>query len=389
MEPGIFVYPWDLADYGVGRALDMIASLGMRRIYLAATYHFAKLLSPHNPVRRVFFPQPDAAYVAVRENRYPDGSAPPVADIAEGSALATRILHEAHRRDIAVTAWTICLHNSTAGFARPDMACHNAYGEALHHSLCPANPEVQSYLSALLQDVQAAGFVDFSLESAGFMRFVHGYHHEMYAFPVFDELDFLLSLCFCRSCLARAAESLIDIDRLRESTQRRIEALIAGAVPRSLGEAVANTLGLSELVEVRKGAVQLLLDVARNALSKESTLSAIATPFPPATEAGMRHGLDPVAAARTLGTVATCGYYEGAERPADELRELCERGLDAARIDVILRPQYPDASSYANVAAKVAALRRLQPRRIAFYNFGQMPTESLAWVRRVTEEEFR
>lgn len=39
MQTSLFVYPWDLADYGIGQCLDLIASLGIVRMHLAFTCH--------------------------------------------------------------------------------------------------------------------------------------------------------------------------------------------------------------------------------------------------------------------------------------------------------------------------------------------------------------
>ena len=39
------------------------------------------------------------------------------------------------------------------------------------------------------------------------MGFAHEYHHEKDGVGLTPEDDFLLSLCFCPACLARAAEA--------------------------------------------------------------------------------------------------------------------------------------------------------------------------------------
>ncbi|MCI0476794.1 MAG: hypothetical protein L0Y55_11145, partial [Anaerolineales bacterium] len=55
----IWVYPWDLFDNGLERALDEIAGAGLDSISVAATYHAARLLLPHNPRRKVLTLEPD------------------------------------------------------------------------------------------------------------------------------------------------------------------------------------------------------------------------------------------------------------------------------------------------------------------------------------------
>jgi hypothetical protein len=63
MRTGIWAYPWDLADEGIGTALGRIRGrAGAEALSVAAVYHAGKFLHVHNPVRRVVFPRSGTLY---------------------------------------------------------------------------------------------------------------------------------------------------------------------------------------------------------------------------------------------------------------------------------------------------------------------------------------
>ena len=112
------------------------------------------------------------------------------------------------RRDaggLAVSCWTVCLHNTRLGMLHPQAVTRNAFGDPNYYNLCPSNPDARAYVRALVADVTATYRPDrIELESPCFMGFAHEYHHEKDGVGLTPEDDFLLSLCFCDSCLARA-----------------------------------------------------------------------------------------------------------------------------------------------------------------------------------------
>ena len=62
------LYPWDLADEGIERPLDNLQEMsGVNSVYLIALMHLEKrpltdYFYPHNPVRKVYYPEDSRAY---------------------------------------------------------------------------------------------------------------------------------------------------------------------------------------------------------------------------------------------------------------------------------------------------------------------------------------
>jgi len=51
-----------------------------------------------------------------------------------------------------------------------------------------------------------------------------------------------------------------------------------------------------------------------------------------------------------------------------------------------LRPQYPDTECYQNFIRKINTVKERGIPRLCVYNFGQMPQESLQWIKKGIRE---
>src|SRR5690242_11106904 len=58
----IYTYAWDLAEIGVGAAINECHSLGLDTVTIAGTYHAGKFLRPHGKSGKVYFPEDGTAY---------------------------------------------------------------------------------------------------------------------------------------------------------------------------------------------------------------------------------------------------------------------------------------------------------------------------------------
>jgi hypothetical protein len=390
----IFVYPWDIIDYGTGRFLDLIRSLGLEGVHVSVNYHHAKLLCTHNPVKTLYFPEPNRCYFNPSVDRYPPGLVPVESSLTSGTPFLEELIAEAKKRGLHVSAWIICMHNSTVGFHNPKLTVTNAFGEHLSHSLCPVNPEARGIVIGMVRDlVSRFAFQSLCLESAGFMRFFHGYHHEMYGIPLTDSLDLLLSLCFCPSCKNAAEESGIDPNPLQLAVKRHIEnelkeSLTAAGKQDStrfmdlVDELFHNIPLLEDYLLMRKTLVEEWVRALKNASGDRCTLCVIPTTTPPATQAGIRNCADPVSLSRIADKVSICGYSRQKREISEDLDALIHEGLSPARTEVVLRPQYPDTRSSRDLVSKMKDVRAREITHLAFYNFGQMPEESLKWIKR-------
>ena len=58
----IYAYPWDLAETGVGAAVDRFLALGLDTVTVAGSYHAGKFLRPHGQTGKVYFPEDGTVY---------------------------------------------------------------------------------------------------------------------------------------------------------------------------------------------------------------------------------------------------------------------------------------------------------------------------------------
>ena len=137
---------------------------------------------------------------------------------------------------MSVSAWTVCLHNTRLGVLHPDAVTRNAFGDPNYFSLCPSHPDAREYVCALVEDLTANYRPDaVELETPCFMPYAHGFHHEKDGVGLTAEDDFLLSLCFCPSCLARSGKAGVDGEAARRATRRLTMEAMERAVPGRAG----------------------------------------------------------------------------------------------------------------------------------------------------------
>jgi hypothetical protein len=228
VKSGIFNYAWDLVDEGYDQALGRIAESGFNAINLACAYHAGKFLLPHNPKRRVYFPEDGALYFQPDSSRY-GRIQPRVSTLARGESDPLRDLDRERRKyGLDLVAWTVCLHNSWIGERYPDCAMHTAFGDPLIHSLSPAHPDVHEYMTALVSDIVSIADVSaIQLESPDYMGYDHGYHHEVTPVPLGDpeiQRD-LLALSFNPVEIERAGREGIDAERLRTQVANALDSI--------------------------------------------------------------------------------------------------------------------------------------------------------------------
>ena len=239
MITSIYIYPWDLWDGGIEKTLDRVVSLGVGVISVAVAYHGGKFFLPHNKKRKVFYHPEGMVYFETDRNGYgplkPRTGASFQEAAAHGTDLFEEIIRQASTRGLQVRAWVVGLHNSYLGRRAPHCCMVNAFAERYMHALCPANEQVRHYLQKLLADLAARYSLDgIELESFDFMGFLHGDEHEVNGLPHEEILDWLLALCFCDSCKARARAGGLDIERVSRMIRQGVDALCKGQVSQSL-----------------------------------------------------------------------------------------------------------------------------------------------------------
>ncbi len=388
MKASIWIYPWDILDYGVERCLELLKSLGLTEFSVAVNYHAAKLLSPHNPHRKIYFPEPDAFYFTPDFRFYPESFSPQESSETSGGDFLAQLIDTAHKFEMGVNAWVIGMHNSRLGFLHPEVTTETAMGDHLLHSLCPSNPSVRAYVQGLMIDLTSRfDLTAIELEAPGFMRFIHGYHHEMYGIEITPSLDFLLSLCFCPYCMENAGSAGVEIETLRRVVRNYIEQELSAPSLPKYPQKLLNEI--PELERFIKWRIQMITDwitTLKGSIRRNQRLYIIPTTLPLASEAGLLFGADPTKIAHIVDSVTVCGYFASKAELARELDMLLAEGIPPEKIRVGLRPQAPDSHSFENFLAKLEVAAEHRVSGVSFYNFGQMRAVSLDWIRQGLKE---
>ncbi len=385
MHASMWVYPWDVQDLSADRVVAELREAGLDTISLASSYHAGRFLQPRSPVRKSYYPEDGTIYFEPTPDRWAGSrikpSVAPV--IREGGDVLGDLVRRRDAGDLRVAAWTVCLHNTRLGLLHPEAVTRNAFGDPNYFSLCPSHPDARAYVTALVADLSATYRPDvIELESPSFMGFAHGFHHEKDGVGLLAEDDFLLSLCFCPACLARAAKAGVDGEKARVTVRRWIAEACERAVPaprwpdfpESALDVFARHPEVHEYVRWRFEPVTTLLQAMREETDPATKLVLIDL------KDGWLGGCDIVAAAKALDGIILCAY----DMRPDQVAGLVRSGRAALGPDKILgtafRVFYPEMTGAADLAARAAAARRAGVDSINFYNYGLIPKARLDWV---------
>ena len=226
----MFLYPWDLMDEGVQRVSDKLCAYGVEHVSLAALYHQARLLLPHNPRRKLLMHSGGSCYFPFNAGAY-GVLGPKASPLLADGAFWGGMLEAFAKQGVSVSAWMVLMHNSTLASAYPEHALMNVYGDRSPSNLCPSSPEAQRYVCRLAKDLYCCGVEQMDAESLDFAGFLHGDHHEMQAYQDTATLNRLLGLCFCPHCMAQAHGLGIDAEALRSQLRKAADAFLAFEKP--------------------------------------------------------------------------------------------------------------------------------------------------------------
>ena len=380
----LYAYPWDVAEQPADAFAAELGGVGIDTLCLATAYHAGKFLRPHGVGGHVFFPEDGTVHCHVRPDRY--GAIRPQESgvVAAGDPFG----RFAARPDIAVTAWTVLLHNTRLGTAHPEACVRNAFGDAYPYSLCPANPDVQDYAVALCADIADRYPVrGLALETPGWLPYRHGYHHEVFLLGANPWLEAQLGLCFCAHCLAGAAASGVAAAALRARVAARVRAHLAAAqdTPADMAQHwlaadLAADAELGAYHRWRGGVVTALVRRIRAAVRADAEVFVIPSVQRPSALAWLE-GSSLADLADAADGLELCLYEPDQARLAADFSEVRSRA-GGARLRAILRPGPPDATSEANFAAKLAHLLAEGVDGLGFYNFGHYRRGHLGWIGR-------
>jgi len=379
----IYSYAWDLAEVGVGTAINECLSLGLDTVVIAGSYHAGKFLRPHGKSGKVYFPEDGTAYFRTDAARY--GAIQPLPNTLLQTHDVVRELTDDGR--VSVNVWLVLLHNTALGMAHPQSVVHNAFGDPYFYNLCPSAPEARAYARALVKNVtESYPVAGVSLEAPGFAPYAHGYHHEFALLRSNPWLESMLGLCFCEHCVAGAQVKGVDAQRLKAQVAADVEAYLASDVdfPADMAEAfwradIVADGDLRRYLDFRNDVVTSLITEIRAEVRSDASVAVIPSVARP-TAGAWYEGSDLQAIGRAAGIIEACFYEPSPMRVKSDLFDIRRRVSPDVKIRGILRPSFPDHASKGDFVAAIDALRQAGVHELAFYNYGHLRRTNLQWI---------
>lgn len=394
MDSALYVFVEDLRAEGVRGLLDRASAYGVRGVAVAAAYHQARDVTPHGATRvtlrrdGVHFPPPEDLFDGLRLT-------PPVQPGAQDRPL-DELRRACADRGLRLHGWTVFLHNATIGLAHPDVTVENCFGDrGSPADLCPSQPDVRAYAAALARGVARQGVDTVVAESLHFGTFAHGYHHER-CFVSLGPMDaFLFGLCFCASCMRRAADLGVNAQAARQECARIVGGVLNGDPPaegevtraaltayagpevvayaRARSESVTSLVGEVAAAVAEEGARLTFMDGTGAAKGYAHGLPSAGL----AAHDSWQLGIDLVALGDLVPSFSVLGYARDPARVADDVAAYRRSAGKNPELRVVLRPGAPDTDSAERLAAKVRAARTAGAQAADFYAYGLAPHGAL------------
>jgi hypothetical protein len=387
MHLSMWTYPWDIQDQGLETlAADLAGRAGLNTVSVATSYHAGRFLQPRSPSQKAYFPEDGTVYFRPDDTLWRDRVIRPLVaqNVLDRGDMLHALTKARETTDLKVSCWTVCLHNSRLGMLHPDHVTRNAFGNANYYNLCPSSPAARDYVVTLVRDITTNYRPDMlELESPNFMGFAHEYHHEKDGVGLTAEDDFLLSLCFCDHCTARAEKAGVPIAGARKTTARFIAELCERAVPEkqfpdfpAAGiDAFRAHPDLHAFLTWRSEPVTSLIGEIKAAADPATRIVLIDL------KDGWLGGVDLAAVAKLCDGAILCCYDMTPEAIADVMHT--GRALLGPEkfLGLGLRVFYPEVDGPAILAARAKAAVEAGADGVNFYNYGLIPAKRLDWVR--------
>jgi hypothetical protein len=391
MPLGLYAYPWDVLDEGADAVLDAVERAGLDALYIATWYHSGMFFLPHNPRRRVYFPQPGAIYFAPGGWHAGHALPPPVSRLADDwAAFWSGLSAAARSRGIALCAWMPILHNSGIGMAHPGVAVENPWGDRITHTLCPAQAAVRDLVLRVVGDVAATGVFDrILLESIEYLGLRHGHHHEVIGVRLDPDVEFLAALCFCPACLERAAGERVDGPAARDWVRRTVDGALTAAPRQPLdwaGIAAGAGGALGEFLELRRRTVSgLVVETAAAIRSVDPAIIVAALDFGPLyamgpVGRGWQNGNDLDLIIPAVDELHPTFYFTDAAVMAERIATYDRLVGGGCRLVPAIRAILPQTEGPEGLARQLALVAPVAAG-FTFYNYSFMPLPTLDWIR--------
>lgn len=384
----VWTYPWDVADQGLDALTEEFRGLGVNMVSLATSYHAGRFVQPRGMRRKSYFPEDGTVYYRPSPSLWADRLIQPklAAQVEEDGDMLRALAEAREKSGIAVACWTVCLHNTRLGMLHPGHVARDAFGDPSYFSLCPSSPEARAYARTLVKDISENYRPDrIELETASFMGFTHGYHHEKDGVGLTPEEDFFLSICFCEHCRRRAEAAGIDAEAARRWTAGALAAAFEREQPeRTFASFPADGIDAFRAVPALHEFLAWRSEVVTSLVAEIKESAHPATKVVVVSDSATYYAaLDPERAAAACDGLLLCLYGAPAATVAGigETRRAIgpEKFLGAGF--TLVHPAVAGPDDLANVTRTAV---EAGADGINYYNYGLVPAKRLAWIGHAT-----
>jgi hypothetical protein len=387
----MWAYSWDIQDQGLERSISELHDRAkMNTVSLATSYHAGHFLQPRSPLRKSYFPEDGTVYYRPQPQLLEGKRIQPLMarNVSERGDMLDALVRAREAGGMAVSCWTVCLHNTRLGLLHPEDVTRNAFGDPNIFNLCPSSLAVRDYVATMVRDITTRYKPDMvELESPNFMGFLHGFHHEKDGVGLNPEDDFLFSLCFCEHCRKGGQRAGIDFDGARqvvckflaEACEREIPEVQFPNFPAKGISAFRDYPDLHAFLAWRTEPVTSLVREIRQQADEASKVVLIDL------KEGWIGGVDLAAVGKVCDGAILCGY----DMEVGDVADLMRNGRDVLGPDKYLgtgfRVFYPEMRGANDLAVRAEAARKAGADGINFYNYGLIPATRLDWVRKTVD----
>jgi len=383
-----FTFPHTFFREQAEKVIPELINYGFSGINLALNYHSSRDLLLRQGPALEYLADGFHYYKSNPQMYSADAIKPEIKDQLATNQMLDSVITTAKKNNFQVNAWAVYMHNSAIGFNHPDAVVTNVFGNKFLSELCPVNPAVAEYAIGLTKDLSSRGIDGIRAESLHFHGARHGEHHERFFIELSPITEFLFSLCFCAYCRRNYEVDNSSSDQLSSKIKSLLTQVFDEKDPW-----VGKKLDKQSLAEVVGPDILIYLATRERAVSnlyrklvgvtKSAGITFNFVDQAPlldmnsenATANSWQVGIDNSQIREIIDRYEPLVYRTESVQVA-KLASNYREHLDT-QITAILRPTFPDCTSYENLEAKVNALVDLGINDIDFYLLDTMRRSDL------------
>ncbi|QAA94645.1 alpha-amylase family protein [Pollutimonas thiosulfatoxidans] len=375
MKLETWVYPWDIASSGADAMLSEMRDLGLKGVRVASNYHPIGTLSPRSTSRRVLYTERGGVFFPARAERY-GRIRPQCWPEKEVLNVWPQVAERVARYGMSMSAWTIGMFQPWVTHQLPETARVTPCGDAIPSMTCPANPDVRTFFTSMCADLAEQYPIEgIHLEGISFHHYNYGWVRPRILIDVAPWTNFLMSLCFCPSCCARASEKGADVEALRARILHELDKCFeapgdtdqAAPLSQRYSEWLQTDEDFAMFISLREDAVVQLIREIADAVHRVRPQCRIGVWSPIEVDGSAGVKLD-----RVMDVIGSVLVWEPSKR-FDEARQI-RTATQASGHDVHLTHfqacGWPHGADSPELRHELETAYSLPVDSVAFYNYG-------------------